>query len=274
MGECVRGPLACEDRRTHVDEATGEKWQTGAPTDDPFCEVCLRHLRYTLGLLPGDVAELTTLLVPSMQVSYRDPDMPAPTRSKKHPPLPLDGNAEALRALIDHEITTWAELVAAEAGVPWDSELARRQRQGRRVQDGCQLLVYRLPWLLGMPEQEYEARSTGEHPTDGHDPDEVTVFGRHYYLRRDGVSAALLILDLHRQVERFTGRAPSDRLPVPCPACSRQALHRVHKRAVVAGGVRLGEASTVVCRCCWREMSDDDYDLLTDVTALAFGLPR
>lgn len=271
---CVRG-TACEDPIAAVDPDTGEKCTTGAHTRNqaPFCDTCLRFIRYTLGYLPGDVAELTTLLVPSMQVvAYRDPDMPTQPRTKKHPPLPLDGNAEALRALIDHEITTWAELVAAETGVAWDSHEAAHQRLGMRVQRGCQLLAHRLEWLLGIPAQEYECRSTGEHPTDGHDLDQVTYDGRRYWLRRDGIDAALLFLDLHRQVERFTGRAPSDRCPVPCPHCRRQALHRVHARTVVAGGLRHGTAGQVVCRSCWREMSDDDYERLSDVISTAFGV--
>lgn len=269
---CIRG-RSCEAAEPAVDD-DGARYQLPAETDPDraLCPTCIRYLRYALAALPLDVAELTTLLVPSMQISYRDPDMPAPTRSKKHPPLPMDGNAEALRALIDHEVTCWAEAVADEAGVDWSSHWANRSRIGSRVQVACQLLGHRLDWLLGMPPVRYPARSTGEHPTDGHDPDLVTVDDLDYWTVRDGTDAALLLLDLHRQTERFVGRAAADRCPVPCPRCQRQSLFREHPRVVVSGTVRLGSAGQVVCRVCWAQLTDDEYGQLTDITCQLFGV--
>jgi hypothetical protein len=265
---CVRGQDCEEAALVEDPDQPGERYRVGALVHDgPLCPTCLRHIGYALGSIPWDVAELTTLLVPSMEVRYRDPDMPTGPGGKKHPPLELNVHAEALRALIDHEVTTWAEFVAEEAGVPWDSSTAAAQRLGRRVQDGCQLLAHRLPWLLGIPEREYEARSTGEHPTDGHDPDQITYDGSRYWLRRDGVTAALLLLRLHEQVQRFTGRAPADRLPVPCPACLLRGLHREHPRGA-------GRPGRVVCRACWREMTDDAYEHLVDITMFVFGVAR
>lgn len=260
-GECVRG-RACADRRSTVDPDFG-RVTVGAPSRQPLCDTCIRHLGYTLVALPLDVAELGALLVPSMAVRYRPPDMPAPTRVKLHAPLPLDGSAMALQDLIDHEVTSWAESTADAAGVPWDSRLEDRTRQLHRVRNGCQLLAYRIDWFLALPPTAHRVRSAGEEPTDGW-PDEqrarmdMDPHGE-WWIDRDGTEGALALFDLHRQVEGFVGRTPADRCPVPCPACERRALVREHR------------SRRVVCRYCWRPMTDDAYEQLVNVLDRTFG---
>lgn len=270
---CARGP-ACPVRE-HVPTTDGPGHTIGAEAAPGyvFCEACLRAIRYALRAIPIDIAELTMLFAPENAIRYRDPDMPTQHGGgKKHPPLPINGNAEALRALIDHEITCWAESTAEAAGIEWSSTWAGQSRIGARVQAGAQLLERNLPWLLSLHDVEHPARSTGLNPTDGHDEDAVTYSGRDYWIRRNGADAALLFLRLRDQVERFVGRTPADRCPVPCPRCRTQNLFRVHERVAFSGTTRPGTAGHVVCRTCWKAYTDDEYDALSDVTALLFGV--
>ena len=152
---CARA-ARCEDAQP-ITTDDGTSYTGGALVHDGshLCPVCTRYLGYALTGLPLDVAELSLHMAPTLQITYRDPDVPAAPRVKKHAPLPINGRAEALQALIDHETGVWAQAVA-----------------------------------------------------------------------------------------------DADRCRIPCPKCERRALVRERTRG------------RVVCRCCWRQMSDDDYEQL------------
>jgi hypothetical protein len=266
---CYRGFL-CKDAETVVD-VEGRRVSVGALTGDEgraYCPTCVRYLRYALNALPLDIAELSTLLAPTMQISYKDPLLlgAGAPRVKLHAPLPLDGNAEALQALIDHEVTSWAESTAREAGVAWDTWLADHSRQGARVQAGCQLLAYRLEHFLGLPPVPHRVRSTGLDPLDGWDPDVIAerVYERagDVWIDRDGTEGATVLFDLHDQVEGFVGRTPARRIALPCPKCQRPTLVREYR------------SQKVVCRFCFRTWTDDEYETFVDVTATLFEVPR
>lgn len=270
---CARGPR-CPDTETAIDTTGAPIVVPAAVTDSPLCPTCTRHLHWALQALPVDIADLTVAMnTPHLEIRYREPDMPTQPRVKKGSPAAFDIHIEALRALIDHETGTWADHLADHLHLTWSQHVARAQRVGARVQYACRFLDTHLPELLRLPAHTYRCQSTGERPEDGHDPDTVTVKAGHVWIERSGLDAALLLLRLHEQVEHVVGRAPSDRLPIPCPACHRTTLFREHGVPnVVTATLRPGREGRVVCRSCWHQMSDDAYARLQDVTSLVFGV--
>ncbi|MEV1295220.1 hypothetical protein [Pseudonocardia sp. NPDC049635] len=266
-GRCVR-ERDCVDAVKAAATPGGPPVYVGAPTTGgAFCDTCVRYLRYAIAGLPYDVAELSTLLAPSLAVRYRSPDLPGPPpRVKLHSPMPLDGTALDLQALIDHEVTSWAESVADFAGVDWDSDVAARSSQRRRVHDGAQLLAYRYEWLLGMPPVWHRVRSAGERPTDGWPVESIDRMEPDdhgdLWIERDGVEGALVMFALRRTVEGFAGRTPSDRCKLPCPKCQRPALVREHRNR------------RIVCRFCWHPMGDNEYERMLDELAGGLGVLR
>lgn len=258
----------CIDAENLIVDNLGTRQFVGHLTGDEgraFCATCVRYLRYAMIGFPLDCAELTTLMVPSMAVTYRSPDLPTQPRVKLHAPLPFNAAPEAVRALIAHELTSWAESTAVEAGVSWDTYLADHSRIGARVQAACQLLDYRLDYFLGLPPVLHEVRSTGEDPRDGWDEAaQARMIRRHgkWWIRRDGTEGALALFALHRQVEQLAGRTLGGECKMACPACRRPALKREHR------------AGKVICRYCWRQMTDAHYEQLLDVTSDLFEVNR
>ncbi len=272
---CARNALCAE--RAKVEDEDGRTWWLGALLADPgLCQSCARHVRSAIAQLPGDVTELSSpeLLCPTGERRWRDPDMPAAPHTKPGSRTPWRDDVYALVELIDAETTMWANSVARAAGMDppttldvdedgqrldprtgeWSpADLARLPR-GARVAKCCALLGHRMPYLLGLPTTEHPARSVTARRGDGHDPDTTTVYGDDLWANRTGVDGALLLLGLHRDTERLTGRAPADLLPLPCPKCKRPALVRLHS------------AGRIDCRSCGdpggndERFTDDDYD--------------
>lgn len=230
--------------------------QAGALLEDPgevWCPSCVSGLALALDELPGLAVMLDQLHEPSLAQRYRDGGSTGVPGSI----VPLNEHADALLRLLDHELAANAELVADTAGVPWDSQRAAAQPPPARIQDAARLLGYRWDTWLQLPPNEYEARSLGADPRDGHDLDAIEhVFGR-WWVRRDGPAAAAVILDLHRQAQWLTGGAASDWVPVPCSHCHDRALYRQHA------------ACTVRCRSCGHTMSDGGYDAFLDAALAA-----
>ena len=264
----------CAEPETVIDDTGAPVKMPAAVTTGPLCDTDLRHLHWALQALPMDVADLTVAMTaPKLEQRFRDPDMPDQPRVKTGSPVAFNIHIEALRALIDHETTTWADHLADHLDRHWSQHVARAQRIGRRIQDAAGFLDAFLPALLTLGPHTYRCQSAGERPEDGHDPDTVTVHGQHVWITRTGLDAALLLLRLHEQVEHVVGRAPADRLPIPCPACHRTSLFREHGvPAVVSGSTRPGQPGRVVCRTCWHQMSDDAYAGLQDITSHVFGV--
>jgi hypothetical protein len=262
---CARG-RHCEDRIVDTGVVAGKVGALLVDEQYAFCPTDLRQIRYALGRLPLDVAELTIRMQPSSQVRYRDPSIPAQPRVKLYSPVPIDLNAEGLRQYVDFELAAWAKSTADDAGVEWSVGLAAAMRQGARVQASCWLLDQRLDWLLGLPLTRHRCRSAGADPTEGHHEDypsyiQEDMDGDGWWIHRDGTHAGLLILDLHRRVEQLIGRVASDMLELPCPKCSTPALEREHPPGldVAWASIRPGRAGQVVCRRCWHVMNDDEY---------------
>lgn len=252
LHRCRRG-ARCADRVRLVNEDGSHAGWDGILLDGPgLCPVCVRKVKYDIQDLPGDVRELSELLVPSGEQRYRDPDMPAQPRQKLVTPVPLDLSALTLQELIDTETTIWATAVARACGLDtsgaWSTLRAARSRQLARVETACALLAHRLDWFLALPVTETPARSLTTRRGDGHDPDTTTVYGDEWWAHRDGITAALLLSDLHRIAESKAARRPADQLPLPCPTCRRPALIRLHY------------SGKVECKACGDRMTDQEYD--------------
>lgn len=265
-GRCVRERDCVDAAKAPATPGEPPRY-VGAPAAGPFCGTCVRYLRYAIAGLPYDMAELGQLLAPSLAVRYRPPDLPGPPpRVRLHSPMPLNGAALDLQALIDHEVTSWAESVADAAGVAWDSDLEARQRPAYRVRNGCQLLAYRHEWLIALPPVTHRVRSAGERPTDGWPVESIdrmtTDDHGELWIDRDGVEGALVMFNLRRTVEGFVGRTPADRCKLPCPKCHRPALVREHRNR------------RIVCRYCWHPIPDDEYDRMLDRLSAGLGVLR
>jgi hypothetical protein len=243
-------PTGCGDTHTEASETV---IYVGALLEEPaagFCGGCVPKLELALSELPKLYVQLTLLHLPSMTVVYRLDDITGGEATG--PPIPLNEYIEALTSKIEHEASTWAEVVADTAGVAWDSQVAGASRPGHRMQRACQLLGYRIAEWLRAGTHEYPARSVTADPLHGHDEDTTTRYGRDWWCHRDGPAAALDVLSLHAQAIRATGGAPADREPVPCRYCGERELRREH------------EACVVVCRSCGDRQSDDAYDEVRD----------
>jgi hypothetical protein len=236
---CRRGERCTHRDRIDTGTDNDEPQFEGALLEDPrdgFCPACTTKLELALTELPRLFVAVHLLHNPSLAVKYRTDDIVAGTDPAS--PVLVNDFADALTRLLDHELSTWAEVVADIADVPWDSQLAAASRSGHRLQQACDLLQYRVVQWLRAGEHEYPARSLTEDPTAGHDPDTTTRYGRDWWCHRDGPAAAILVLRLHHQALRVTGGAPSDWVPTPCGYCHQRKLYREH------------HTLDVVCRAC------------------------
>jgi hypothetical protein len=244
----VPTPALSEDRRCRRGERclrsekhtrADEEITLGAQLDlaDGLCPACTSRLAFALDDLPDQYVRLHLLHLPTMEIRYRLEDITG--GEETGPPVLVSEHVDGLARKLDHELRTWAEIVADIAGVPWDSQEATASRPGFRVQQSCQLLGYRLTQWLAAGVQEYPARSTGEDPTRGHDPDTTTRYRGDWWCHRDGLAAACDVLSLYGQALYLASggasASRSDHIPgVPCSYCSSTTgLRRDHFSGVV-----------------------------------------
>jgi len=221
-----------------------------------LCGACVRFARYATSDLRRDWDDLDEAKYPTLEVRLRHPDLPSQPRIKLHSPAPLRVDAVDLRDLIAHEVD-WicASVVdAADAGREWPHD------SRDRLDEACQLIIIHFDTLLTLPATAHPARSIAAEPWEGHPPDALTCEDGVWWVHRDGPDMALRLWDLHTMAELFTGRAGSDLLPVPCPACQRKSLVREHR------------ANRVYCRRpkCDLFMGDDAYEELRGKTPTDF----
>lgn len=257
-----RAAERCRDGENVHDPETGERLgRLGATTHNgSLCEACVRAVEYAIRSLPRDVRDLERLLPPSISPKLRDPDLPEQPRVKKPPPLPMDSQAWTTLELIVYETTVWAESVADAAGLEWDSDLAERASFEYRVQASCALLEGLLEKFLGLVDVEHRARSRTVEASDGHDLDRTVRSRDDVWTTRDGWQAALLLEELHKDVQRLCGRHPGDRILTPCPACHARAVVREHHN------------DRVVCRACDHAQSDDEHESFLEAASRVFGI--
>ncbi len=251
LPRCRRGDRCADRERLTDDDGKHLGWDGLVLYQPGLCAADWRNVKSAIQHLPGDIDELSELLVPSGEQRYRDPDMPAQPRIKLYSPVPLDLNALTLQEWIDSEVTMWATATARVVDLPptrWSPLNASRMRQNVRVIRACFLLIQYLDEFLALPVTETPARSRTARRADGHDPDTTTVMGDEYWANRDGITAGLTLLELHRQAEAMASRQAADRLPLPCPTCRRPALIRLHSNGKVE------------CKACGERITDQDYD--------------
>jgi len=256
---CVRGDR-CEDATTHV-ARSGVTFRGGAVLTDPnhqFCPTCQRYLSYAFTGFALDIADLTLLLPPTMEIRYRDNEVPVAPRVKKGSPLGFRAEPWTLIEAIDAETSAWAASVATEVDLPWDRHALHHMRVGARVQLCATFLREWQPHLLGLPEQRHRLSTDTDHR---HLRYRVTTDAYGTWVWRNGTDAGLLFFDLHQQVQALCGRAQADGARMPCPKCQRPALVREPRR------------NLAVCRCCWHEYTDEEYEAVRDVLSTAFGIP-
>lgn len=215
---CARGEH-CQDREP-VRDTDGRHTGTWLPrrivVERGLCETCTRTVQYALGHLAGDFVELTMLML-----RRANTEMGTLVSSSPDLLVPIDLGIDALRTEIDSETVNWAEPVAEELAIEWDTSAMGHVRVGVRVHRAASILAKAVPTLLALPEQEHSAWQNGE-PKE--DPDEPGVQDT---IVRDGVDGALALLDLHRRAWSVAGRTEFvQRIIPPCRHCGQRALVR------------------------------------------------
>lgn len=199
---CRRGPR-CPGRERLDDGTT-----LGAliPAADGLCPACERGVQAAIGELPRDYAALNQLLAAGSSAGG------AHVSGTRELPIPIRVGVEAVQAAILHEVTSWAESVAEVLRITWDTQDLQRCRPGYRVQRGARLLEGAVSALLALRDAVHIGWDTGRAAAE----------------ERDGITGALVLLDLHHQTRRVAGETRLvHRLPAPCPRCWYTALERV-----------------------------------------------
>lgn len=252
---CARGPR-CPDRDyTTTDHApthphhqqTTTITTVGAPipTTAGLCPLCTGHTAQAIAHLPLDVAELTVLMAAGGHTATEK------VRSTPDPTTPIRVGVEAVRHTIDTELQAWAEPVAEQLGIDWDTHHAHHSRIGHRVQRAARLLAAAVPTLLRLGPLEHLTWVGGEPARDADGCHDVQV--------RDGIDGALHLMELHRRVFAVAGRTRLvHRLGAPCPWCGQRTLTRENG----ADAVRCGSG-----RCRGRSVPEQCYDWLAAVVA-------
>lgn len=229
---CRRGPR-CTDR-----ERLGDGTILGAliPAADGLCPACTRHTEQAIVELPTDYVELDLLLG---KTSTTGAPLVSGTREL---PVPIRLNVEAVQAAIVHEVWCWAESVAEVMRIGWDSYDTGHSRPGFRVQRAARLLAGATSVLLALRDVVHI----------GWDTEEPAA------VERDGITGALLLLDLHHQTRRVAGRTRLvHRLPAPCPRCWFSALERPDGDDIIT------------CTNCARRYTWDEYNRLCNALSVS-----
>lgn len=250
----------CARREAVHDPVSGDFLEyVGCPIEssDGLCTICESKVLDALIHLPGDVEELTQLIGKPLSGGVQE----YISGQKPGPSIPVQVHLEALRALIDHETMSWAKSTAeADGFAKWSSLQMHQSRPAFRVKAACCLLRQHLPVFLSLGPVEHRARSLGVRRGDGHDEEVMTVYGDDYWVTRDGLEGAILLLDLHSKAWKIAQRHQTPTTEsIPCRSCGWMTLRRFP-----------GD-SRVKCSYCGHEIGEDDLDVLK--SALAKSLP-
>jgi hypothetical protein len=206
----------------------------GAPTLRPHtvCDACAGRIGAAAVALPADYAGLEQILAvhtpPGEKVS-----------GTAEPAVPPRLDVLDLQAEIDHLAWCWAEPLAEQLGIGWDTTRMGRCRPGPRLQRAAALLAAHTGLLL----------RTG--------PTELVgwIAGHPVILTRDGVDGGVALLDAHQRAQLLiTGGSGDVRLPLPCPTCEGVLI-------------RANGAAQVDCRGCGRVWPEADWRRLCLVQA-------
>jgi hypothetical protein len=262
LERCRFGPICVDGENVYDPDTRDRVNRLGKVIYQPgLCDACTRYVGYTITSLAGAIPDLSKLLEPATAIRYQDPELPVRHHKISSPQTPIRISVLALQEKIDHEISSWTSMVAAHHQLRWDQHTMQvHTRRPFRVSAGCELLRRNLTQFLAMPPRTYPARSTTERRGDGHDPDTTIRSRDDLWTTRDGIDAALELIELDRRATRFAGRHPGDKVPTPCKRCHRRALYREH------------HLNKIHCRVCHEEYTDDEHDEFMGAVYKAFGI--
>lgn len=224
----------CPDRERAAD---GQVLGKAIPAEDGLCPLCQTTAALAILELPTDYVELDMLLGRTNTIGG---PMVAGTREL---PIPIRTSIEAVQAAILHEVCCWAESVSEILRVTWDTYGAGHSRPGFRVQRGTRLLSGAMSALLALRDVVHI----------GWTPDDQLES-----VERDGVTGALVLLDLHHRTRAVAGRTRLvHRLPAPCPRCRCTALERPDGHDIIT------------CQSCERRYSWDEYNRLCNALSVS-----
>lgn len=211
----------------------------------PLCDDCLDTARRDTSALLYDYIDLEQLQAPALSQALNM--QPA---GKAAPPMPLNGQAEALQAEIVHTLTTWEEVVRDVCRL---SPMPEVRRGGPNVQRALTILTPRIDVLANLPATTVHPTGPEDHPADMHGWEAVHHL-QHLHHRARGMAglthrrtqvpgACSTIRDngrpcngpLYRDEPRYNG----DPCPVYCrtPGCNTQWTHDEYEQW--AGGILL-----------------------------------
>lgn len=227
------------DRCREAERVDGDLRGARIHTEQGLCLTCTRIVEQAIAELPRDYVDLTTAL-PRTDIGTNDLVVTSPEL-----PTPLRISIAALRHEIVHTAVIWAEPVAVQLGIDWDTQLMdRHARPGWVLQRATRILTGALPALLSLRAMEVQTWSDN---------------GWYWQCEpADGLDGALSLLRCHHITHAALGRTRlAHHLPAPCPSvyCGAMAL------------VRYDGADNVCCEHCHREWSEQDYKRLTLVLA-------
>lgn len=221
---CQSGPHCRDYRRTFGQPAPAGR--------TPLCDACLDTAGRDIARLLYDWYDLAQLQAPTLsQALNMQPS------GKAAPPMPLNGQAEALQAEIAHVLTTWEEIIRDVCQL---SPAPHVRRAGPNVQRALEVLTPRLDALANHPAVTVHPTGPEDQPTD-----------------LEGWEAVHHLQALHHRARAMLGRTHRTRtVPGTCPTC-HAALHRDDPR-------HQDDPCPVYCsNQCGHQWTYDEYEQWT-----------
>jgi predicted RNA-binding Zn-ribbon protein involved in translation (DUF1610 family) len=246
MRPCARD-THCTDRQVIVDG--GKRTNQPAWTYRPFCDRDREYLIQAIADLPAKYMHLRTELPRTTGQGQR-------VSGSRTPPAPLRLDVDALMVDLTHVVNTWAEIVAAVAGlVDACRDLDTACRTLTRWVDALLSLG---PWpvVRYLPLHEaaqLPAGTTGHvHANAGYAVANVDL---------DGAGAGLELLKLHARCRSTLGMTRRrDLLHVPCHQCGRIALYREEKADGLQDEAYCGHCGETYAGASWRLLQRLTYE--------------
>ena len=198
-------------------------------TTSPLCDDCLAAADRDVRSLVYDYVDLEQLQAPSLsQALNMQPS------GKAAPPMPLNGQAEALQAEIVHVATTWEDVIRDHTRLSARDTSPRRP--GRQLDDAIRALLPRLRHLASI-------NAADVYPTGCEDqPATLTGWEAIHHLQH-----------LHQRARGMLGRTHrTTHLPGTCSGCGLDELHRDDPREA-------DDPCDVYCNNCHTTWPHTDY---------------
>jgi hypothetical protein len=198
-------------------------------TTVPMCDPCLTGAERDVSNLVYDYVDLEQLQAPTLsQALNMQPS------GKAAPPMPLNGQAEALQAEIVHVACTWEDVIRDHARL--SARNTQPRRPGRQLDDAIRVLLPRLRQLAALGATDVYPTGCEDQPTD------MTGWEAIHHLQH-----------LHARARGMLGRTHrSTHLPGACSGCGLDELHRDDPR-------HPDDPCDVYCANCQATWPHGDY---------------